>query len=276
MLTEQVYIEGIDKAQESAQLQRNLLRCTQLADVPACDEALKSRPDDLQLVLAKGDALMQANHPADAMLVYRHATALKPGNEAVKGKLAAALTQRQTLLSRCETGMGVAAVQACDAALLRGAQDEFTIDRRKGILLQSMNQPGPALDSYIAANVLKHDDESVALAIIALTDSTGRRDPVALAARGTALLALGRSSEGSATLRQATSLTPTLPGVSVQLQPPKQTARAKPRRPEAAPASSASGAAKSSEVAGGLSAVTAEARADKRTYSNEEPADHTN
>lgn len=90
LVTEQTYIEGLTQAAEGAKFQRNQLRCTRLADVSACDDALKFKPDDVQLLLAKGDALLQANNPADAMTAYRRASQLKPGDEGVKAKLAAA------------------------------------------------------------------------------------------------------------------------------------------------------------------------------------------
>ena len=90
LVTEQSYIEGLTQAAEVAKLARNQLRCTRLADVSACEDALKSKPDDAQLLLAKGDALMQGNRPADAITAYQHASQLKPGDEAVKTKLAAA------------------------------------------------------------------------------------------------------------------------------------------------------------------------------------------
>jgi predicted Zn-dependent protease len=90
LVTEQSYIEGLTQAAEIAKLARNQLRCTRLADVSACEDALKSKPDDVQLLLAKGDALLQGNHPAEAVTAYQHASELKPGDEAVKTKLAAA------------------------------------------------------------------------------------------------------------------------------------------------------------------------------------------
>ena len=90
LVTEQTYIEGLTQAAEVAKLARNQLRCTRLADVSACEDALKSKPDDVQLLLAKGDALMQGNRPAEAVTAYQHAAELKPGDEAVKTKLAAA------------------------------------------------------------------------------------------------------------------------------------------------------------------------------------------
>jgi predicted Zn-dependent protease len=90
LVTEQTYIEDLTQAAEGAKLARNQLRCTRLADVSACDDALNSKPDDMQLLLAKGDALMQANRAADAVTVYRHAFQLKPADDAVKTKLSIA------------------------------------------------------------------------------------------------------------------------------------------------------------------------------------------
>lgn len=81
-----------------AKFQHDQLRCTKLADVSACDDALRTRPDDPQLTVAMG-------------------------------------------------------------------------------------RSDPALDAFIAADVLEQDDQSVALAIVALTDTTRRKDALALAAR---------------------------------------------------------------------------------------------
>jgi predicted Zn-dependent protease len=87
LVTEQTYIEGLTQAAEGAKLARNQLRCTRLADITACEDALKSKPDEVTLWLAKGDALLQANRVADAAAAYRRASQLKPGDEAVRTKL---------------------------------------------------------------------------------------------------------------------------------------------------------------------------------------------
>lgn len=88
LVTEQTYIEGLTQAAESAKFSRNQLRCTKLSDITACEDALRSKPDDVPLLLAKADALLQANRLADAVTAYRHVSQLKPGDEAVKAKLA--------------------------------------------------------------------------------------------------------------------------------------------------------------------------------------------
>jgi cytochrome c-type biogenesis protein CcmH/NrfG len=113
LVTEQTYIEGLTQAAEGAKLQRNQLRCTRLADVTACDDALRSKPDDEQLLLAKGDALMQGNRPADAAAAYRHASQLKPGDDAAKTKLAAAEALQANIT---QTPEGASQVAAADTA----------------------------------------------------------------------------------------------------------------------------------------------------------------
>jgi hypothetical protein len=66
MVTEQTYIEGLTQAEESAKLQRNQIRCTRLADVESCDEALKYKPNDQQLLAAKAAAEPARSNPANA------------------------------------------------------------------------------------------------------------------------------------------------------------------------------------------------------------------
>lgn len=182
---------------KSAKFDHDRLSCTRLADVSACDDALRTKPDNLQLLVAKADALLHGGRAADAILTYRRAQALQPGDEGIKTKLADAESQRQGLVSICEGTAGAASVDACQAALLHGAADEFLLLKRKGMLLQGMNRADPALDAFIAAGLIRQDDKSVALAIVALTDSTGRNDALALAARASSLRTLGRAGQAA-------------------------------------------------------------------------------
>jgi predicted Zn-dependent protease len=99
MLTEQAYIRGITQAADAAKQQHNQLRCTQLADIEACNEALRSSPNDSSLLLAKADALLQSGHPADAAAVYQSALQLNPGSESLRAKLAAATARASATLS---------------------------------------------------------------------------------------------------------------------------------------------------------------------------------
>ncbi|MBC8027436.1 MAG: tetratricopeptide repeat protein [Steroidobacteraceae bacterium] len=217
LVSEQSYFAGLEDAEVAARVSRNLLRCTRLNDLNACDEALKLKPNDVQVLIAKGDALLQSNKPADAEITYRRAKEAAPGDAKAATQLAAAQAQRQTALSQCQRGDGDVALAACQAALLRGASDEFTIHSRLAQLHQQRNQPGAALASYIAANALQGGDRGVALGIVAVTDADSRKDAVSLAARGSALLTLGRGREALAALKQAQTLAPSLPDLKAQI-----------------------------------------------------------
>lgn len=243
MLSEQQYFEGLERAEQAAKLSRLLLRCNKLADIAACDEGIALKPQDTELVIAKGDALLQAKRPAEALTAYRRAAELAPSNETLASKVAAARSQRQASFTACQSESGETALRACDAALIRGAEDEVAIHKRKAILLQAANQPAQALDAYIAANVLEQGDRSVALGIVALSESTARKDALTLAAKGSALLTLGRAIDAVPALRQALALAPGLQETKAQLAKAEQLAAAEVRRIAAAKAADKQAAA---------------------------------
>lgn len=226
MVKEEHYLEGVDQAEASARLNRKIERCTRESDAAACDEVLSQQPNNATVLIAKGDALMTAHRPAEAWKTYIRASELAPNNTALTGKLQALKSRRQALLKRCTDTDGDAALQACKSVLVKGAPNEFEITVRMALLQQSTNQASQALDSYIAANSLRHGDKGVALAILALLQSTQRKDAIALAARGTSLVTLGRAHEALAPLRQAKALEPELPEIDQQIQTAEALARA--------------------------------------------------
>lgn len=121
LVTEQTYIEGLTQAAESAKAARSQLRCTELGDIAACDDALRAKPDDVALLTAKGDALMQANRPAEAAVDYKRSAQLKPGDDAVKTKLVNA----EALLTRSVPAAAVQPTAASPAPrALTAGQDE--------------------------------------------------------------------------------------------------------------------------------------------------------
>jgi predicted Zn-dependent protease len=270
LVSEQHYFEGMEQAEVAARVSRNLLRCSKLGDINACDDALKLKPNDPDILLAKGDALLQASKPADAELIYRKAKQVAPDNPKITAQLAAAQAQRQAFLSSCQKSDGDTALQACQAALQRGADDEFAVHSRMAQLYQQRNQPAPALASYIAADALKRGDRSVALGIVALTDANPRKDAVALAARGSALLTLKRGTEALASLRQAQGLAPAMPDLRAHIANAQALANAEAKQRVAAPAT---GSLTSVQVAQ-ANELTAAARA--RTYSNAAEASRSN
>jgi tetratricopeptide (TPR) repeat protein len=168
---------------------------------------------------------MQAHRPAEAWKAYLRASELAPNDATLTAKLQGLRLQRQALLKRCTDGDGNAALQACKAVLVKGAPDEYETTVRIALLQQSTNQASQALDSYIAANSLRHGDKGVALAILALLQSTQRKDAIALAARGSSLVTLGRAHEALAPLRQAKALEPELPDIDQEIHTAEALAR---------------------------------------------------
>ena len=194
------YLESLDKAEGAVRVPRNKLRCIRLDDLGACDAVLKEQPNNLEILLAKADALVKKNRIGDALAVYSLAAELAPNNKSIQAKLQTLHSQRHAFLKDCMEGTGETALHACKEILVKGAPNEFDITHRIATLQQSMKQPLLALDSYLAANSLRPGNKEIALAILALLDSTKRKDAVALAARASALSALGRPGEAIAPL----------------------------------------------------------------------------
>jgi tetratricopeptide (TPR) repeat protein len=217
LVSERQFFQGLDQAQLDAKLSRHVLRCTRFSDVEACDQALALKPDNVAVVIARGDALLKAQRPLEALDAYRRANALDPANADVATKMTAVQALRRSIEQGCMSEDGETALRACQSILARGAANEFELLRRIGVLQQAANQPAKALDTYIVANSLRRGDKAVSLSIVALVDSTGRSDALALAARGSSLVTLGKVREGIAALQQAQALTPGLPGISEQV-----------------------------------------------------------
>jgi predicted Zn-dependent protease len=144
LVTEQTYIEGLTQAAESAKIARNQFRCTKLSDTAACEDALRAKPDDVALLTAKGDALMQANRPADAATAYRHVSQLKPGDDAIKTKLANA----EALVA---TTQPPPAALAPPAVAANNAPSKAPKPRKKPPALASAKPAAPEPNPAIAA-----------------------------------------------------------------------------------------------------------------------------
>jgi tetratricopeptide (TPR) repeat protein len=201
-----------------ARLSTATARCTDLAELIACGEALSIKPDDPDLLIAEGDALVQRNRPGEAIGVYRNALRHGAASAAVTSRIAAASTQRRSLLALCLTHEGTDAERACEAAWLPGASDEVAVFKRRGQLLRAQDHTSAALEAYLAAARLKPQDRSVAQAVVALSAAGGRMDARTLATVGTAFMTLGRRARAIAAFRQALRLDPLLPGVQERLR----------------------------------------------------------
>lgn len=140
---------------------RNMIRCTKLKGetaFKACNKALKTLPQDSTLHRSKADALMAMDRVTDAVLAYRESLRLAPDDEETSKKLSAAQAKRSTIATQCQQLKGSAALKACDAALLKGAKDEYTLQRRRGDLLLAMQREAEAEEAYRSALALHPDD----------------------------------------------------------------------------------------------------------------------
>lgn len=276
LVSEQGYFDSMDRAATNATLSRATFRCAKLADVNSCDDALNLKPNDPELLIAKADSLVQLKRLGEAIGTYRTALPGSADRESINAKIALAESQRHAFLDTCETKTGNPALRACESAWLPGAPDEVTLFRRRGMLLQTDNQLSAALDAYMAAARLDPGDHSVALAIVSLSDSTGRQDALTLAARGRALIALGRPAEALQPLRQALRLAPDLAEAKTELlRVAALSSRAdKPARPVADRTGGSAG--DRTATMGSLPATAAADAVVTRRYSNDAPVTRTN
>ncbi len=167
LVSEQDYFEGKEQAELAAKLSRNRLRCTRLSDADACDEALKLKPDDVELLLGKGDALLGLARPGEADAVYRRARQLAPEDARVAAQLAAARTQRQPLLEQCEKGRDETALAACESALSKGADDERRILARIATLRRPALTVAPPLSPRVAQTPASRQADAIAAPLVA-------------------------------------------------------------------------------------------------------------
>ncbi len=150
----------------------NIIRCTKLKGdtaLKACNTALKVLPNDPSLYRGKADALLSMNRLGEAVLAYRESLRFDPANPETTNSLLAAESQREVTVTRCQQLEGIAALDACDTALIKGSADEFAIQSRKGDLLLGMNRTAEALEAYNTARKLNPSNAEITQKIAALT-----------------------------------------------------------------------------------------------------------
>lgn len=148
----------------------SIIKCTTLTGttaLKACNAGLSQLPENTELLVGKGDALLSLSPPGviAALGSYNEALAIDPTNKAVKRKLDDTELLRQQAVSNCMKDTGGAALTACKLGLLDGAFDEAAIRARRGDLLVSMNQDEDALGEYRLAFKLDPDNSAARHAI---------------------------------------------------------------------------------------------------------------
>jgi tetratricopeptide (TPR) repeat protein len=70
-----------------ATVKRDLRNCREHANIDACYDAIRWKPDDAILQVALGDALSAARRPADALRAYRRAAEIAPDKHGIAAKI---------------------------------------------------------------------------------------------------------------------------------------------------------------------------------------------
>ena len=152
LVTEQTYIEGLTQAAEAAKFQRNQLRCTRLADLAACEDALKIKPEDQQLLAAK--------------------------QEATKARLAAAQAQGAAQTQGAAQGQEPMRAQTTGPTLQAGVATRRAPPTESATGTAARHAPSPESASRLAARRAPSDESATHLAADdAARPSTSKRTP---------------------------------------------------------------------------------------------------
>jgi tetratricopeptide (TPR) repeat protein len=177
---EQQWIEKRQKRKGSVSRFKNsdtrirlsLIRCTILkgeAAMTACNQGLSLDPHNSDLLTGRGNVWLDKDQIVNAMVDFRAALAADPQNRDAADSLRLAQAKRKIKVTECMQLDGREGLGACDAALQRGASDEFVIQKRRAELLHAMDREKEALAAYRIAARLHPQDEQVRQALAALT-----------------------------------------------------------------------------------------------------------
>jgi hypothetical protein len=93
LVGEERFFDDLDRADRQAKIKRDTFRCSSLADLDACNEAVRLQPDVPELQIALGDGLMRSNRPLEALQQYRRAQSAAADKQALLQKIHAAEEQ---------------------------------------------------------------------------------------------------------------------------------------------------------------------------------------
>ena len=177
-LEEQRWIEEREQSASASQatgksdakIRLSIIRCNKLQGegaLNACNEGLQLSPGNQDLLVGRGNAWLALDQPAKAAADYQAALDAAPGDRNAAKQLRLASTKRKIKAAQCLQGDGPQALEACNAALLTGADDEFAIRKQQARLLHGLEREDEALRAYQAAARLNPADGEVKRALAA-------------------------------------------------------------------------------------------------------------
>lgn len=179
-LEEQRWIENQKRKQDAlqssdkadTQIRLSMIRCNKLkgeAALAACNDGLKLAPGHPGLLAGRANVWMTMERYGRAIADYQASLTAAPGNREAAKQLRLAQVKRKVQATHCLDGTGQKALDACEAALLVGAADEFSIRKQQAKLLHAAGQDKAALNAYRAASRLNPTDKQVKQALAAMT-----------------------------------------------------------------------------------------------------------
>lgn len=144
-------------ASDSTTLKYLLLRCGQVNDLGACNDALTISPDSFEALSGKGNILLEEGDAVGAIQAYRKSLELRPGQEAIAANLRRAEADRQRQVKDC---LRSSDGELCRRLLIAGEKDSHDILSHMGDLELANSRFRQARDSYKAADAIQSTSSS--------------------------------------------------------------------------------------------------------------------
>lgn len=166
----------------------------------ACEQALIAFPKDADLHAAHGEKLLLSKQPARAVLAFRRALNIRPGDPNFLSWHDAAEDSRKTMVEHC---LRHTELDQCNRAILPGTQDEARLHLHRTKLYLQQGDKDAALESLLIVQILDPDNTAVSQQLLQLMPAGNQvsEDRLYLA-RGQAQLARGNWEAAMADLKR--------------------------------------------------------------------------
>ena len=169
----------------------------------ACEKALIAFPKDADLHAAHGEKLLLSKQPARAVLAFRRALSIRPGDPNFLSWHDAAEDSRQTMVEHC---LRHTELDRCNRAILPGTRDEAQLHLHRSNIYLQQGDTDAALESLLIVQIIDPNDREVSQQLLQLVPANSNiQDDRLYLARGQALLARGDLQAAIADLRRASS-----------------------------------------------------------------------
>lgn len=166
----------------------------------ACEQALIAFPKDADLHAAHGEKLLLSKQPARAVLAFRRALNIRPGDPNFLSWHDAAEDSRKTMVEHC---LRHTELDRCNRAILPGTQDEARLHLHRTKLYLQQGDNEAALESLLIVQILDPNNTEVSQQLLQLVPAGAQiqEDRLHLA-RGQAQLARGNWEAAMADLKR--------------------------------------------------------------------------